>query len=372
MSDSWSWLVMLLVTMFLSGTGFSLGAQEGPWVSFRPAGMTEVYRVEATPGAIPENISEDLDTLSPRAADIWLNISPDGRWLLMETERWGCTGWACLARVRADFSEGGLVLSGTEVLHPEGFSAISSSGNLIVWVGQGCGTHARDLWLSQFSSGSWDSAFCLTQDATSTWNEQPAISADGGSVLFACDENICGIDTSGNNLHVEIMLGDEPGSGSWSQIRSPDFDMEGNIVFEGEDNGEYVWRQDRLSCNMELINTDYSNDNSPCVLPDGLIASLWLNRPDNSEGLHELKLMNADGTGGFMLVTAPVDVADIGIGCGGFAPKIFSDGFESGGEEGWSSALGDDASRFNGCWRRITPLTSPLLHRSHLDSGEDD
>jgi hypothetical protein len=58
----------------------------------------------------------------------------------------------------------------------------------------------------------------------------------------------------------------------------------------------------------------FTNDNSPCVLPDGSIASLWLNRPGGT-GVHELKVMKPDGSSFFMLVINQ-DVADIGLGCG--------------------------------------------------------
>lgn len=62
------------------------------------------------------------------------------------------------------------------------------------------------------------------------------------------------------------------------------------------------------------ISSNFTNDNSPCVLPDGNIVSLWLNRPGGS-GDHELKVMEQDGGSYFMLVTG-ADVADIGLGCG--------------------------------------------------------
>jgi len=51
------------------------------------------------------------------------------------------------------------------------------------------------------------------------------------------------------------------------------------------------------------------------VLPDGRIASLWLDRPDG-EGLHELKIMTADGSS-FYMALKEVDVLDRGLGCGG-------------------------------------------------------
>jgi hypothetical protein len=49
------------------------------------------------------------------------------------------------------------------------------------------------------------------------------------------------------------------------------------------------------------------------VLSDGRIVSLWLDRP-GGPGLHELKIMNADGSGEQMLVQ---DADVVEIGCGG-------------------------------------------------------
>ena len=63
--------------------------------------------------------------------------------------------------------------------------------------------------------------------------------------------------------------------------------------------------------------TAYNNDNSPCVLPDGRIVSLWLDRPDGPS-VHELKVMSADGAS-FEMILPDVDVLDIGLGCGATA-----------------------------------------------------
>jgi hypothetical protein len=103
---------------------------------------------------------------------------------------------------------------------------------------------------------------------------------------------------------------------------------DGSIVFEGTWNGgaEQVWRV-APGGDPELVNADknqehdfvYTDDNSPCVLPDGRVVSLWLGRTgSDSSGKpsgHELKVMGANGENAGMLVTG-VDVVDIGIGCG--------------------------------------------------------
>jgi hypothetical protein len=45
-----------------------------------------VYRLAAQAGAAPENVGMKLNALSAGSEDIWLNTSPDGRWLLPATE----------------------------------------------------------------------------------------------------------------------------------------------------------------------------------------------------------------------------------------------------------------------------------------------
>jgi len=327
--------LFLLVLM----PGICALAQEDSWITYRPAGGTEVYRISAHSSASPENISLLLNSLVSQAPDIWLNLSPNGEWMLLETERWGCDGWDCLARIKSDLTEAGLVLVSSQVVHAGGMGAISSDGDTIVWEGDGCGSHSRDLWVSQRNGGNW-SASCLTGTSAANINQQPAISEDGQHILFLCGENICSIDIDGTHLQLRISPADYPGEGDWSQIQSPDFDPEGNIVFEGEADAERIWKQDQNTCDYHMINSIYTNDNSPCVLPDGRIASLWLNRPQNPSGVHELKI---------------IDVFDIGLGCGGFSAKVFTDGFESGDESLWDNVTPAENSFSLGCWRRISP-----------------
>ena len=58
---------------------------------------------------------------------------------------------------------------------------------------------------------------------------------------------------------------------------------------------------------------DTRNDNSPCVLWDGRIASLWLQRPGGAS-THEIKVTDPMGRSPVMVQT-DVDVMDVGISC---------------------------------------------------------
>ena len=86
-----------------------------------------------------------------------------------------------------------------------------------------------------------------------------------------------------------------------------------DVVFEADWDGERVWRWGPAGF-VQVGAAD--NDNSPCALADGRIASLYLGRPGNTTGRHELKLMAADGRELAMLVIGR-DIVDDGLGCGG-------------------------------------------------------
>jgi len=288
----------------------------------------QVYRIQALQGAAPENISQSLESLSPLPTggkDSGLNISPDGKWLVLDTERFDedCNGWACLAVVKADLSTGDAVrINGSEI-HPEGFPAIASGGNLIVYENND-GAHENDLWAVSRSSntGAWTGPVLLTGSSSYQYNYQPAINAAGTKVLFDCTDapyseatSICEVGTDGTGFRVVLRPSDRPsGLPDTGELHQPDYAPDGSIVFEADWDGENLWRLPSGATSPVKISSAFSNDNSPCVLPDGSIASLWLNRPGGS-GVHELKVMKPDGSSYFMLVTG-ADVEDIGLGCG--------------------------------------------------------
>ena len=85
---------------------------------------------------MPEGMPLSITALASWcASDDWIASSPNGEWLLLGTERFNpeCAGWPCLAIVPADLSGGETVLIDGAAVHTDGFGAIASSGDLIVY-----------------------------------------------------------------------------------------------------------------------------------------------------------------------------------------------------------------------------------------------
>lgn len=281
-----------------------------------------VYRINAGAGATPENISTALNALSAGGNDGQLNVSPNGQWLLLRTERFhaDCVGWDCLALVRGDLSAGEAVLTPNGVIHAEGGGAVNNDGTLIVYPG-GDGPHDQDLFAVRRTGGTWSAPALLTEASTYAFHTMPALSADGSKVLMDCSPTsypsraICEVGTDGTGFRTVLDQTDSPpGLPDVGALHHPDYATDGSIVFEGDWDGEMIWRLPAGGSVPERVNVAYTNDNSPCVLADGRIVSLWLNRPDGS-GDHELKVMNADGSAGAVILPG-VDVFDVGLGCG--------------------------------------------------------
>ena len=301
-------------------------AQQPGQITYRLQTGSDVFSVAAMPGATPQNVSQALEAIAP-GSDIWLSISPDGEWLLLNTERFdpGCAGFACLAILSRDLQSRELVRPGGTLIHPDGLSAVASGGNLIVYEA-GDGPHTRDLWAVSRSGGGWSMPALLTGSSPYQYNSLPAISGDGSRVVFDCGDQpfggpgtgVCEVGTAGSGFRVVLTIADHPpGFMDTGALHSPHYAPDGSIVFEADWDGERIWRLPLgATVPVKVAGDQFPNDNTPCVLLDGRIASLWLNRPGNPSGLHELKVMAADGSSFFMVLTG-VDLLDGGLGCGG-------------------------------------------------------
>ena len=288
-------------------------------------GNGRVYRIQVKKKAKPKDISKALNKLSKGTSDGRLNISPNGAWLILETDRFDAkgTGEPALAIVTGNLKKGASVLSEGELIHPTGFGAVSSDGNLIVYPGSG-GSHSQDLWAVVRDDENWSEPLLLTGDSPYQWNDQVAISDDGSKVLFDGGDEpyaaegtaICEVDTDGTGFRVVLTPADSPdGYPDTGALHHPDYAPDGSIVFEADWSGERIWRLQEGATEPVMVG-DFGNDNSPCVLPDGRIVSLWLDRQGNVKGIHEIKAMSSDGDT-YMMLSKKKDVLDIGIGCGG-------------------------------------------------------
>ncbi len=281
------------------------------------------YRVEASQGAAVEDIGQALEELSPGTLDTALNMSPDGGWLILETDRFrpDCPDpSSCLALIPSDLSSAEVVRPQGEYLSFQGKGAVASGGDLIVYSGGG-GPNDRDLWSVQRTEGGWSAPLLLTADSPFAWNHEPAVSADGTRILFDCGPEpygaegtaICEAVTDGSGFRVLVQPEDGPsGASNGSALHHPDYGPEGAVVFEADWNGQQIWRVTSSGGSLERISLPSDSETSPCVLADGRIVSVWRGE---SEAL-EFKVMNPDGAA-YFVVRPDTQILDVGIGCGG-------------------------------------------------------
>lgn len=280
----------------------------------------KVYRIAAQPEATPENVSLALDRLAPGSADADPNIAPDGKWLILSTDRFdtGCVGWPCLAIVAGDLSSGEAVRADGDLLHPAGSGAVASGGDLIVYPADNTAPHTRDLWAVVRSGDIWSKPLLLTGKSPYDWHEQPAITADGKKVVFECGPTyggagtaICEVGTDGTAFRVVITPEEGPEGTKQNGLHHPDYESDGSIVFDADWRGsQQIWRLPAGTVDPVriVLRNEAENDGTPCVLPDGRIASLW-NWPP------QIKVMTPDGDSFFSL-SPSTDVLDVGLGCG--------------------------------------------------------
>lgn len=285
------------------------------------------YLVDASAGATPVDLAPGLAALGSGVDDPLIRLSRDGAWLLMSSERFAaeCVGYPCLSIVASDLSSGA-ALTGPDgvTMHGSEGAAISSDGGRVVFTA-GDGPNARDLFFTAREDDRWSTPLLLTGDSTYMFNTTPSFAPDDGRVAFDCGAEpygaegtaICEVAIDGSGFVVRWSPDQPPtGQTAGGALHSPAYTADGGLVFEGSWTAEQLWVLGPADAEPTRLRADETNDNSPCVLPDGRIASLWLGRAGNPGGLHELVIKSSDGASSTMIVEGR-DVADVGLGCGG-------------------------------------------------------
>ena len=289
-----------------------------------------VFRIEATEGAVPEDISQVLDALSEPTQDAGLNTSPDGQWLALHTLRFDpdCAGWLCLAILSSDLSTQEVIRTtppGPGLVHPgQGLSAVASGGNLLVYQQEWTvSSHITDLFAITRADGGWSDPMVFTADSPYIWHENPAISGDGSRVIFQCGNDsreghaICEVGTDGTGFRVVLTPADSPpGARTTGTLHNPDYAPDGSIVFAADWDGKGVWRLPVGAAEPVLLR---SQAWWPCVLPDGrVVTASGMGTLEGPEAQLHIGVMDPDG-GGYTVLTTVEQANSLtgGLGCGG-------------------------------------------------------
>jgi len=271
-------------------------------------------------GSEPIDVTAALDELSP-GHDQWVVSSRNGEWLMFDTERFGCQDWSCLVVARTDLSEITVVSVGDELVHPQDWGSISDDGSTVVITTDGGGNDLDQAVLHR-TGDVWTSAAIITGASRHAFNERGRITLDGEAILLDCGPTqyglegtgVCRVSLDGSSFERLVAPEDGADATSSNSARSADEGPDGGLVFEADwGNIERLWR--KLPDGTTTLVSGLGNDNSPCVLPDGSVASVWLERDGNNVGLHELKLQASDSMNYEMLL---IDVDVISqVQCGG-------------------------------------------------------
>lgn len=309
-------------------------------------GVSTLWRIEPAEAATPFNISEKLDLIATQPSHVHqgpIKVAPDGTFYAFFSEAFdadsaGAPGLTIAPSSLASAQTvkvNGLTIHGDNT---QGGAQPCDGGNTVVYVDAGDQTvmptpHTRDIWIVSRpnAQGSWTAPVCISRDSGFAYNTWPTLSADGTKVLFdqgaapgrASGTSIGEVGLTGNGYRTVVSAADLPLAAAATYCHSPSYDTNGDIVFESDGaGGQQVWRVPAAGGTPAAVNSTFTNDKSPYVLPDGRIASLWLDSP-GGVGKNEIKIMDSAGLNDANITSPSVlfdQIDDIGLGCGIFLP----------------------------------------------------
>lgn len=301
-------------------------------VVFVKAENHHVYRIEARSGATEVDIDRLLDSVAPLAPDVVpesaASLSWDGEWLALTTKRFGCLDWDCLVLAPIDLSRVEIVATSMGQVHSP--SVVASGGGVVAFAETGR-DHATDIWVTRRSSQGWSAPLNVSANSPYAFNSSPNFDPQGAKLVFDCGPQpygdpgtaICEVNADGTGFRVAVSAAppEADGTSSGPYFHRPSYGPDGTIYFETSwpfERAAYLSPTTNQPVDVEpgaLDDHVFGDDNSPCVLPNGQIVSLWLGRPGNVDSLHELKIMPPTAASYFIVMPGE-EVFDGGHFCG--------------------------------------------------------
>ena len=306
------------------------------------AGVSTLWRAQPVEATTPFNISEKLDLIATQPSHVHkgpIKVAPDGTFYAFFSEAFDAdsAGNAGLTIAPAGLGSAQTIKYNGVTIHGDntlGGAQPCNGGNTVVYVDAGDPTvtptpHVRDLWVINRpnAQSAWNAPYCITRNTGSAYNTWPVLSSDSTKVLF--DQGSAGGRASGTSIGEVSITGQDyrsvvtaaslPGGATATYCHAGSYLPNGDVVFEADDaSSQQVWRVPAAGGTPSAINTAFAEDRSPCALPDGRIASLWLNSP-NGSGKHEIKIMDDAGLNDATITEPSVlfdEIDDIGLGSG--------------------------------------------------------
>lgn len=314
--------ILKIITLLFVVTPAILSAQQLVFTEQDAQSNDVFWRCHVQPQTVFENITDSINAhaLYSGINKGPINVSHNGQWYVFQSERFdqNIGGYEAITICSSNFTAFEVPKDAQgNAFHAEGIMQITNNGSTIYFVSGG-GTGARDIFRIDRQGSFWSQPVELTTTATAfTYHTSPYLSYDETRLLFESAassypvEAIEEISTTGTNLSTRLLITD---ISNCSQVRSPCFDISGNIYVEAETDAERIWKLSGGNLPATAVAPSITNDNSPVTLPSGEIFSVYL-----PAQLHEPKVMDGNGGNSFMLSVSGypfTEVYDIGISAG--------------------------------------------------------